>query len=87
MIMHSQNDNLPLVKSEPVFESGVHASRDGDGHSLLALLDDRLHGRWKIALAAGMILGLAIGFVAYQLAPVRYSSTTGEASRCAVSVS
>jgi len=42
--------------------------------SLPALLDDRLHGRWRIALVLGIIVGLGLAVVGYQTAPVRYTS-------------
>ncbi len=44
----------------PELEPAVQS--DG-GINLWGLLNDRMHGRWKWAIAAGVILGLSLGVV------------------------
>ena len=47
---------------------------EGPRGSLWSLLDDRLRGRWRIAIALGCVLGLAFASAAYLLVQPKYQS-------------
>ena len=58
-------------------EFGVEsqASASGEaGVNLWALLNDRMHGRWKWAISAGGVLGLSLAVVGFRMAVVSYSA-------------
>jgi polysaccharide biosynthesis transport protein len=43
--------------------------------SPLAMIDDRMRGRWKFAIPLGIALGLGLAYLGYTQAPVTYVST------------
>ena len=45
-----------------------------DGQGVLQLLQDRMHGRWRWAISAGLVLGLSAAVAGYRMAGVKYSA-------------
>ena len=43
--------------------------------SPVAMIDDRMRGRWKYAIPLGLMLGLGFAAAGYKTAPVRFTST------------
>jgi uncharacterized protein involved in exopolysaccharide biosynthesis len=54
-------------------ESSPERQSEG-GVNLWILLNDRMHGRWKWAIAAGLILGASLAVVGFRMAAVSYSA-------------
>lgn len=60
---------------EREFGPDPEASAQSEGSvNLWVLLNDRMHGRWKWAIAAGLILGLSMAVVGFRMATVSYSA-------------
>jgi Mrp family chromosome partitioning ATPase/uncharacterized protein involved in exopolysaccharide biosynthesis len=62
-----------------VFEREFGPESDGTSQgegsvNLWVLLNDRMHGRWKWAIAAGLILGASLAVVGFRMATVSYSA-------------
>jgi len=54
--------------------SEVQSTSDEGAVNLLSLLGDRMHGRWKWAVALGLTLGGALAVAGFRLATVSYSA-------------
>jgi len=48
--------------------------QEQEGVNLWMLVNDRMHGRWKWAISAGVILGIALGVVGFRLAGISYTA-------------
>ena len=59
---------------EREFGSDAEGTPQEAGVNLWALLNDRMHGRWKWAISAGVILGLSMAVVGFRMATVSYSA-------------
>ena len=56
-------------------DGAAHMPQPATAQSPIVMLDDRLRGRWRIAVALGVVLGAIFAMVGYRLAPVRFAST------------
>ncbi|MGA1224917.1 MAG: GumC family protein [Phycisphaerales bacterium] len=54
-------------------ESDPSPQADGSAN-LWVLLNDRMHGRWKWAISAGLVLGTSFAIVAFRTATISYSA-------------
>lgn len=61
-------------RSDAPWNAAGPSSDAGQGESAFAVLDDRLRGRWRIAIVLGVLLGAAAGVAGYLFSPVLYSS-------------
>ena len=69
---HDHSGPSEIIHSE---DGAAHMPQPAAAQSPLVMLDDRLRGRWRIAVALGVVLGAIFAMVGYRLAPVRFAST------------
>src|SRR5687768_4659306 len=60
-----------IVRAAPVSTMTIPAPEQ----SPIAMIDDRMRGRWRYAIPLGLILGLGFAAAGYKTAPVRFTST------------
>ncbi len=69
---HDHSDTSEIVHA---VDGAGHMPQPATAQSPIVMLDDRLRGRWRIAVALGVVLGAIFAMVGYRLAPVRFAST------------
>ena len=56
-------------------QNHVEASSEDQRGNLWSLVDDRLHGRWRITIIGGCVLGLTFAVAAFLIVQPKYEST------------
>jgi len=65
------------MNENTMFEREFGRQQEGDpqeGVNLWSMVVDRMHGRWKWAISAGLVLGAALAVVGFRLAGVSYTA-------------
>ena len=65
------------MNENTMFEREFGRPQEGDAHegvNLWSMFVDRMHGRWKWAISAGLVLGAALAVVGFRLAGVSYTA-------------
>lgn len=66
--------NEQMAFERELGSQGVESGGNDGSVNLLSLLNDRMHGRWKWAVALGLTLGGALAVAGFRLAAVSYSA-------------
>ena len=76
MITPTDNPNLQYLDSESdqMRLASMNIPAQATTQTPIAMLDDLLRGRWKVAIGLGVILAGLCGAAGFRFAPVRYSS-------------
>ena len=72
--MTSERDNQLVAFTRPPLGAEGEAMPDGGAGSLWSIVDDRLRGRWRIAIAAGLALGVLFAVLGYLSTAPKFAS-------------
>ena len=69
------NHDSALVDHQHAYRELHDTLGDSEHPSPWQMIDNRLRGRWRYAIALGLVLGAGLSVAGYHLAPVRYESS------------